>query len=112
MISLATSGRMRDFIEYCIQVHKTGPVGTESNKSALVGRKITITDLHNVCSVLQVAWHSVSLFPTWWWASFSHLQLLDAIGTMLLREQKPSSVSVEVAAASSPADDDFKQVGC
>ena len=60
MTSLSASGWLEDVVEYCIKMRITGPVGKESNNSAIVWRNITINDIPNVRRDFRVEWHSVS----------------------------------------------------
>ena len=41
--------------EYSIKVHKTGPVGIESNNLTTVQCKSTINDIQNVCAIFQLS---------------------------------------------------------
>ena len=64
MTSIDTSDRLQNVTEYCIKVHQICPVAMETSKSAMVWRKVSIGNAHNVCRDFKVEWRGVSLAPT------------------------------------------------
>ena len=51
MTSLALSGRFHEVIEYCIEVHRTGPFCIESNNSDSVGLDVRSALMTYIMSV-------------------------------------------------------------